>query len=340
MKRRRKYNSFIIKTIVVLTVTFILIVALAVINIFVPIIYVNAYFHINKDINPNGQLRVSYLDVGYGDCTVIELPDGKNMLIDGGVGSYGNVYSVLDALNLYGIDKIDYLICTSVKSEHCGALAEVVKYKEVKRAYIPYVSNIYISDEYAAFYNNLLKSGAETVISEFGDGVYNDEYGYFFMVLSPSVRNAQRSEYNDMNQSPTDENIDDASAVVWLEYSGRAFMFLSDVSASVQSEIADMIFMQEGKFSVDGKTVELSSCTVVKASNHCASGYTSAVLYDLLSPEAAVISVGENALLCPNNLEIANLQLYVGENIFRTDICGTVKVKVSAQDYSISKEKE
>lgn len=339
MKRIKKSKIKKIKFIVSVSVVSAFIVALIITNIFIPVIYFTAYIHFKKDNNPTEQMRVRYIDVGYGDCSLIELPDGKTLLIDGGTGTYNNVYKLLDTLNSSGIKAIDYLVCTSVKSEHCGALAEILKYKSVGTAYIPYVTNIYITDEYAAFYNQLLSSGARIEIAENGKGVYSEEFGYFFTVLSPHVSVYYDSEYNKMNTNPTAVNINNASATLWLEYAGRGFMFLSDAGARVQTEIANALRLEQNKVLINGEMLTLSQCTVLKASNHCANGYTQPYLYDLIQPEAAIISVGKNAQSSPSNIEIANLQLYVQDKIYRTDVHGTITVTVNSQEYSISKEK-
>ena len=339
MAQMSKAKKRKIKITVFLSIISALIVALIITNFFVPVIYLTAYIHFKKDKNPIGQMRIRYIDVGYGDCTIIELPDGKTMLIDGGTGTYGNVYKILNVLNKSGIKTIDYLFCTSVKSEHCGALKEIVQYKNVGTAYIPYVANLNITDEYAAFYRQLLKSGAHVEISEYSKGVYNDKYGYFFGVLSPSATTSPDTEYDAMNSEPTSQNINNASAVIWLEYAGRGFMFLSDAGAETQQKITKKLRSEGNEIRIDGKIVSFSSCTVLKASNHCASGYTEPILYDLIKPEAAIISVGKNAQACPSNTEIANIQLYVNENIYRTDVHGTITVTVNANGYKISKEK-
>lgn len=340
MARMSKAKKRKIKIIVSFVAAFTIIVALIITNFFIPIIYFSAYVHFKKDINPFGQMRVRYLDVGFGDCTLIELPDGKTMLIDGGTGTYGNVYKILDTLNGSGINTIDYLICTSVKSEHCGALKEIVKYKTVGAAYIPYATNIYITDEYAAFYKQLLKSGAHIETAGYGQGVYSEEYGYFFGILSPSVATNAYFEYGIMNSEPTTQNINNASAVVWLEYAGRGFMFLSDAGADSQGQIADALRLEDNKIQIRDKSVNISLCTMLKAANHCANGYTQPILYDFIEPEAAIISVGKNAQACPSNTEIANLQLYVDSDIYRTDMHGTITVTVNSVKYHISKEKQ
>lgn len=340
MKRKNKAKIRKIKIIISVSAVSLFIIALIIINIFIPVIYFSAYVHFKKDINTLEQMRVRYIDVGYGDCTLVELPDGKTILIDGGTGTYGNVYNLLDTLNSCGIKTIDYLVCTSVKSEHCGALAEIVKYKSVGTAYIPYVTNVYITDEYAAFYSQLLKSGARIEIAENGKGVYSSKYGYFFGFLSPQVSAYYDSEYNKMNTDPTAENINNASAVLWLEYAGKGFMFLSDAGAQVQRRVADAIRLEDNKIFIDGERLSLSQCAVLKASNHCANGYTQPYLYDLIQPQAAIILVGRNAQASPLNTEIANLQLYVHDKIYRTDVHGTITVTVNSQEYRISKEKQ
>ncbi|MDE7463815.1 MAG: hypothetical protein K2M48_02200, partial [Clostridiales bacterium] len=35
----------------------------------------------------DGELRVHFVDIGQGDCAIIELPDGKNIIIDAGSGT-------------------------------------------------------------------------------------------------------------------------------------------------------------------------------------------------------------------------------------------------------------
>lgn len=339
MSRKNKAKIRKIKIIVSVSAVFAFVLALIIINFFIPVIYFTAYCHLKKDKNQLNHMRVRFIDAGYGDSVLVELPDGKTLLIDGGTGTYNNVYTLFDVLNSSGIETIDYLICTSVKSEHCGALAEILKYKSVGTAYIPYVSNIYITDEYAAFYKQLLKSGARVEIAENGKGINCAEYGYFFGVMSPHVTTYYNCEYNDMNTNPTEENINNASAVVWLEFEGRGFMFLSDAGEQVQKDIADQLLLEQNKIIIEGNSLSLSSCTVLKASNHCANGYTQPYLYDLIQPEAVIISVGKNAQSSPSNTEIANLQLYVNDKIYRTDMHGTVTVTVDSEKYHISKEK-
>ena len=68
---------------------------------------------------------------------LIELPDGKVMLIDGGDYQPSTQKTVLRYLNALKIDVIDYLLITHVDEDHCGSLDVVLQYKKVLNAYLP-----------------------------------------------------------------------------------------------------------------------------------------------------------------------------------------------------------
>lgn len=60
-----------------------------------------------------------------------------------------------------------------------------------------------------------------------------------------------------------------------------------------------------------------------------------AQFYDLLSPEAAVISVGENGSGCPSVQAMSDVIKSVGSNLYRTDECGNIIIEVTASGYAI-----
>lgn len=79
---------------------------------------------------------VSYIDVGQGNSAFIELPDGKNVLIDGGDTEYGEV--VGEFLKERNANKIDYMIATHADSDHIGGLNYILDNYEVENIYRPF----------------------------------------------------------------------------------------------------------------------------------------------------------------------------------------------------------
>lgn len=79
---------------------------------------------------------VSYIDVGQGNSAFIELPDGKNVLIDGGDTEYGEV--VGEFLKERNVNKIDYMIASHADSDHIGGLNYILDNYEVENIYRPF----------------------------------------------------------------------------------------------------------------------------------------------------------------------------------------------------------
>ncbi|MGE0472710.1 MAG: DNA internalization-related competence protein ComEC/Rec2 [Nitrospirales bacterium] len=77
-----------------------------------------------------GQVQVTFLDVGQGDATLLELPDGQTVLIDG-----GPAYSRLDMgravigplLWNKGIRRLDHVIATHPQWDHVGGLPWILQ---------------------------------------------------------------------------------------------------------------------------------------------------------------------------------------------------------------------
>lgn len=337
---KKKLKKPLIITIIIASVLILVCVAIIIVNIFIPIRYFSAYC-VGREEREQGVLRVTYVDVGFGDCTVAELPDGKVMLIDSGNGEYNNVLSVLKVLNGRSIDVIDYLVCTSVKSEHCGGFSELLKYKKVLNAFIPKCNNTRITDDYHSFITALEKQGAETCVACVGEGVAEEEHGYFFTFLSPVTVLSPESEYVALNKNPTAENIENASVITWLQYGETAFAFTSDVGKDVLKRVTveyDFCKQIGQPFcAVGDRSVKLEDCDVVSVAGHGGADNTYAPWFDVCKPERAIISVGANFASYPSLISMADATAYAKAHY--TMYGGNITVRSTAEKYDVWEEK-
>lgn len=83
------------------------------------------------------RLRVTFLDVGHGDATVLQWPDGRAWLIDGG-GAHGDdgrvgERAVLPALRALGVRTLDAVVLTHAHPDHQNGLVAVARAVPVGR---------------------------------------------------------------------------------------------------------------------------------------------------------------------------------------------------------------
>ncbi|MGN0808125.1 MAG: ComEC/Rec2 family competence protein [Candidatus Coproplasma sp.] len=330
-RKRRKLSRSALVALILSAIALAIVIALLITNAFIPVRYLSAYA-VRSDKNKTGQLKVTYIDVGFGDSTLIELPDGKTALIDGGDGSYPNQLKLIKTLNSHGIDHIDYLVCSSVKKEHCGGLAELIKLKGVGTAFIPYCNNERITDEYHAFISTLNDLQIAQKIANVAEGFAGEDY--FFTFLSPSNYQNLASEYTGLNTYPNTENIDNASAVCWLECFGKKFAFCSDVRSSALERVISSYNTQKElgeEFCRYGdNSVVLEGCDVTTVAAHGGEKNACAEWFSLLQPKHAVVSVGLNYGGYPSAISLSN-PTGVGAQVYLTSESGNIEFCVTEQ---------
>ena len=259
----------------------------------------------------DGELRIHFLDVGQADSILIELPDGKVALIDGGLATDTSEKAILRHLNALKIKTIDYLIVTHTDSDHCGGLKRVLECKNVLNAYLPATNAQDAGEAYAGFYQQLLEEDSAMHHAKRGLSMGNGDYTFVF--LAPYQEAVEE-----------DATTEETSLVVWLDYQGVSALFAGDAEATEEELLVRDA--QLGLF--DNLGVELSSTEILKVSHH-GSAYSSFLSFlHYLNVEVGVVSCGENnAYGHPAEATVENFAT-VGADLFRTDKDGTVIVTV------------
>ena len=256
------------------------------------------------DGNPEGDLAVHFLDVGQGDCIIIELPDGKKAIIDAGGDEANTTQTDCETKIVQSIDELkiktfDYMILSHSDEDHVEFMVTVLEKYDVKQIYRPaFNSSIErdsnINPQYGTIetkiYNKFViavqeeqKQGASV---EFNLGKKQiDGVGYKFDIFGVSEEWYLKDK---VGASVTDPKIKNkVSPMVLLSYNSeedvRRIMFTGDA---------------EGKGGNNGESLFLNGYNdnididLLKIGHHGSESSASTEFLQRLDPEYAVISVG------------------------------------------------
>ena len=279
-------------------------------------------------------LKITFLDVGQADCIIIELPDGKNMIIDSGdFNSDQSVISNYTTAN--NIDTFHYLLLTHQDRDHVGNMDWVLENYKVNFIFrpntytshssassLPETFNPVINNENA--YVSTSAAYAEFMVASYNEGctveIFNkdsdftntiicgeDKYSYTFDFLTP-VATREQVMY---------ENPNDYSPIFVLEYADRTIMFNGDAEVEAIEEYLT-------NYSGNYKNID-----VLKVGHHGSSNATTAEFLSAVDPEIAIIQCGlGNDYGHPHQAVLNMLNNHGGVDIYRTDTNGTITVNI------------
>lgn len=291
-------------------------------------------------------LKVYFIDIGQGDCIFIELPDGKNMLIDTGEKRNAGKAKIDKYLRDEKGNKvtIDYCVATHPDSDHIGLMPYVYEQYDVLKSYRPYVysenksasalpyelnKGIKIKNSSNIYYDYITNVNAEQTYweffkddSDFSNGFTGKDgeiYEYTVNFVMPYADNLNDYQYF------TTPN--DFSAVIMLEYADRKILFTGDIEYETGKKGAEQSFIRE--FSTSNPA--MVDCDVLKVAHHGSDSSTSPEFLSLVKPEYSVISCGlSNKHRHPLKSTLDNL-VKCGSEIFRTDLQGTIILTIDSK---------
>lgn len=202
-------------------------------------------------------LKAHFIDVGQGDSELVQLPDGKVMLIDAGEASAGT--TVVSYLQSQGIDKIDYLVATHPHADHIGGIEAVLEAFEVGEVWMPDATEN--TSTYIGLLDAIKEKGIPVERAETGKTI-DDSVDYDIDVLGPES-NVQS------------DNMNDYSVIIRVSYDETKILFTGDATAQ------EIINANPGNINV------------LKAAHHGSETGTNAALLGVLKPTTVIMSYTE-----------------------------------------------
>lgn len=181
-----------------------------------------------------GVLRVTFLDVGQGDCALVEFPDGQTLLIDsGGTADWGKPSShikedvpgigervVSRALWARGIRRLDAVIATHPDSDHIQAFSEIAENFPIGVAWHGPVNPA--DRTFQTFAAAMNRHG--TPLRELTAPLDLAFGAVTLSVIGPSATGSLKTD-------------NDRSLVIKLTYGTRSFLFTGDIEAAAEADL-------------------------------------------------------------------------------------------------------
>lgn len=248
-------------------------------------------------------LNVYFISVGQGDSEYIELPNGQNVLIDGGPLSADNS-QLAQFLTQKKITEINHVVLTHPHADHLNGLQYVFSHIKVDNFYDTKMDNTgsTADDTLRAKAKSL---GVNLVYPAPGDMLSWGPGGVAAKVLNSCPQPVASSVGGDINN---------CSIVVKLAYQNSSMLFVGDAQAEVEAKML-------ANYSADLKS------DILKVGHHGSKYSSTQAFLEAVHPARAYIEVGQNNYGHPAQGSMDRLTA-VGAQIFRTDLSGTQEVTV------------
>jgi competence protein ComEC len=277
---------------------------------FVPFILVVCVYLITPYMTEDN-LKITFLDVGQGDASFVELPDKKIMLIDGGLYDTDMGRRVVAPfLWSRGVRSIDYLVLSHPHPDHYGGFIYIMDNFDVGEIWL----NGRTSQESGKLFQKIKERKIPGKILRRGDVLETKGYRiYVFHPYDEFHADSPRGEFSNENSD---------SLVLKIESEDASILFTGDIENEAEDNLVYL-----------GKSLRSD---IIKVPHHGGKTSSSKVFIKTLSPKIAVISAGRNNPFKHPHRETLKRYKDAEVKILRTDINGAVTITLKDKSYEIN----
>jgi competence protein ComEC len=258
-------------------------------------------------------IRATFLDVGQGDCTLVEFPRGKRMLIDGG-GLYGDFdvgeNVVAPFLWKRRILKVDYLILSHPEPDHYKGLTFIARHFHPSEFWHNGLTST------ASSYEELLK-----VIKKKGIRMVRVEDGFVRSIAGARVEALHPAEGWMPGRHGKRGWANNNSLVLRIVFGDHSLLFTGDIEQEAESRLLR-----------DDKKLRAQ---VLKVPHHGSKTSSTYYFVKAVSPQYAVFPLGfRNIFHFPNKRVVRRYEGF-GCQILRTDLDGAITVQSDGKKFKV-----
>jgi len=248
---------------------------------------------------PKGALQITFFDVGQGDAALVQFPNGKTMLVDGGPPESAS--ALLGKLRQLKVNRIDYMVASHPHSDHIGGFVKVLGAFPVGEVWDS--GFVYDSPVYLDYLRAVKRRGAKfrTVGKGYSLAPAPRCQIEVFAPSKPFLRGT-RSDANN------------ASIVMRLRFGKVRVLFTGDIE-------------REGRARLYRQGADLRA-EVLKVAHHGSYNGTDMALLNRVRPRIAIISCGFRNIYGHPHKEALQALQRAGVTVYRTDWHGDITVRV------------
>lgn len=261
--------------------------------------------------HPYGKLRITAMDVGQGDCIVMELPNHHTYMVDGGSSSVKHVgtYRIVPYLKYRGIRTLETVFITHPDMDHINGVLEILELIKEKKLHLNINKLILPKWEEMEAFQSLLSLAEKT-----GIPVYTMEHGECY------TDDEVRMECLHPKQKNYSDKLNEGSLVLEVTYKSFTGLLTGDAQGAGEEELCE----------------NLRDVDYLKVAHHGSAYSTCESFLDKTKPEISVISCGKNNIYGHPHKDLLTRLDAVSSDQYATKDYGAIWITTDGETIDLS----